>query len=166
MALTIEDGTGVAGANSYVTLAEARTYATDRGLSLPADDAALSVLLIKAWEYIDMEPRGSYKGNKTYLTSDTAKWPRTDVMVDGVTYASNEVPAVVKKAQIQAAVDIQTTDPTPILAGNLIKRKKVDVIETEYAIDYKAGQKPPTLTKVDMLLQPFLRYSSLRVVRV
>lgn len=166
MALTVEDGTGVAGANSYVTLAEARSYATDRGLSLPADDAALSVLLVKAWEYIDMEPRGLYKGDKTYLTPETAKWPRTGVIVDRVEYDAAVVPGAIKKAQIQAAVDIQTTDPTPVLAGNQIKREKVDVLETEYAIDYKAGQKAPTLTKVDMLLQPFLRYTSLRVTRI
>lgn len=38
MAIIVEDGTGVTGANSYISLADARTYATNRGFELSADD--------------------------------------------------------------------------------------------------------------------------------
>ena len=45
MALTIEDGSGVAGANSYIDVAAARTYAAARGLTLPAADGDVEALL-------------------------------------------------------------------------------------------------------------------------
>jgi len=52
MALIIEDGTIVAGADSYATLAVLRAYALKRGVTLSAVDADLEVLAIKAMDYI------------------------------------------------------------------------------------------------------------------
>ena len=50
MALVIEDGSRVAGANSYVTLAEARAFASARGVTLSAVDATLEPFVIKAFD--------------------------------------------------------------------------------------------------------------------
>ena len=51
MALVIEDGSEVSTANSYVTVAEIRTYATTRGVTtIPAVDAEVEVLAIKSME--------------------------------------------------------------------------------------------------------------------
>lgn len=167
MALVVENGTGLPGANSYVAVAEARQYAADRGLSLPATDPAVEVLLVRATEYLETAPRGPWQGDKTFPSVDTLSWPRIGVVIDGYELAQDEVPLQLKKALCQLAVEMQTVDPTPTLTGNVVKRKKVDVIETEYAIDYRAGQKPPTMTKVNGLLQPLLRASGmLRVTRI
>lgn len=167
MALTVEDGTGVENANSYVDLAYARAYATQRTLALPADDAACEALLIKAMDFIESEARGPYKGDQTYPGVDNLKWPRTGVYIEDVALDPAKIPATLKKAQCQLAVELQTLDALPTLAGQIVKREKVDVIETEYAIDYKAGQKPPVMTKVDLLLAPLLKKTgALRVVRI
>ena len=48
MALIIEDGTIVDGANSFVTAAELVTYADDYGLSIPATTAEQERLLRRA----------------------------------------------------------------------------------------------------------------------
>lgn len=58
MAIVVEDGTGVSGANSFVSLADARTYAADRGVTLSEDDAALSPLLHKAMDYLESKGLG------------------------------------------------------------------------------------------------------------
>jgi len=58
MAIVVEDGTGVSGANSFVSLADARTYAADRGVTLSEDDAALSPLLYKAMDYLESKGLG------------------------------------------------------------------------------------------------------------
>ena len=59
--LVVEDGTNVAGANSYVDLTYARTYAESVGLVLPAADEALKVVLLAAMTYIEgQEELGSF----------------------------------------------------------------------------------------------------------
>jgi len=51
--LTVEDGSIVTGANSYVSLAAARSYAAARGATVPAADADLEVMIIKAMDYLE-----------------------------------------------------------------------------------------------------------------
>lgn len=167
MALTVEDGTGVEGADSFVTIAELKTYAGSRGITLPTADADIEKLLVKAKDYLESEVQGKYKGYRTFPKLTTLKWPRTGVEIDGYYLPSTEIPLQLKQAQMQLAIELQTVDPTPTLSGNQIKREKVDVLETEYAIDYKSGQKPPVLTKVSFLLRPLLRnVGGIRVTRV
>lgn len=62
--LVIEDGSIVTGANSYISVEEARTYASCRGVSLSEDDSVVEVQLIKANDYLQ-SLRCSYKGCKT-----------------------------------------------------------------------------------------------------
>ena len=58
MALIIEDGTVVAGANSFATDAELQAYAAVRQVSLPAAQAEREALLITAIDYIvSKEPK-------------------------------------------------------------------------------------------------------------
>ena len=52
MAITVEDGSGVAGANSYATVAQLMTYAASRGVELEIKDHAAEVLLLKGMDYI------------------------------------------------------------------------------------------------------------------
>ena len=46
--ITVEDGSNVANANSFVTIAEARSYAVERGVTLSATDDDVAVQIIKA----------------------------------------------------------------------------------------------------------------------
>lgn len=161
MALTVEDGTGtVAGANSYVDLEDARAYASDRGYSLPADDAVLTHLLIRATDYLE-GLAGRYKGSKYVPETQSLQWPRLDVVIDGIELDPTEIPEKLKFAQIQAAVEIQTVDPLQTTSGYAIRRERVDVIETEYAIGTNMTSETPLprMPKVDALLSTLMRGS-------
>lgn len=57
MAITIvvEDGSGVTNANSYVSVADARIYASNRGVELPLDDDELAAMLIRSTDYLEAQ---------------------------------------------------------------------------------------------------------------
>lgn len=109
MPLTIEDGTGIANADSYVTLVEARAYATKYGFTLPADDTELEQLLCKATIYLETR-RHEYLGSKT-TTIQALQFPRTGVKIDCQDLDANTIPQVLKNAQIQLAVEQQAGVP-------------------------------------------------------
>lgn len=165
MALIIEDGTGKADATSYVTVAEARAYALARGVTLPADDAALEALLMQAMDYLEAQ-RKLYQGERTWPVGTLAhpaaqalQWPRTGVLVDcRYELASDAIPAELKRAQMQAAMEaFAGISLMPSTDGRFVKREKVDVIETEYMTgqDMGAGSVmgSPSFPAVDALLQ-------------
>jgi hypothetical protein len=53
LALVVEDGTGLADSNSYVSTDYVRNYAAFRGVSLPADDDALIPFMINAMDWLE-----------------------------------------------------------------------------------------------------------------
>ena len=81
MALVVEDGTGVTGADSYVSIAEADTYAAANGLTswASATAAAKEIALRQATRYVDTRYR--FRGSRLGLRQPL-EWPRGDV-VDG-----------------------------------------------------------------------------------
>lgn len=156
VALIIEDGTGVANADSYITLVEARAYAAKRGLSLPASpagDAELEQLLIKAMDYIEAK-RDEFQGTKTE-SDQSLQWPRSGVTIDGFEIDDDFIPKALKDAQAQLAVDGQTTDLMPAGTGREVIKEKVDVIEVQYA-EQGSGSVQPVFTKAEALLAPLL----------
>lgn len=163
MTLIIEDGTKIANANSYATLAEIRAFAALRGVTLSAVDATLEVQAIKAMDYLE-SLRDSYKGTKKY--SDQAlQWPRLDVWVDGYQLASTTIPVLLKNAQCQLCIEINNgVDLMPTSTGGSIKREKVDVIEIEYQPSASSIQKMRAFEGfLSPLLQSGFAFRTLRV---
>ncbi len=154
MALVIENGTGVAGATSYVTLVEARAYATARGVTLPSD-ADTTILVTKALDYLE-SLRDSYKGTKEY-GAGYLQWPRTDVEIDGFAVGIDAIPAELKNAQCQLAMEFYASvDPLATTSSAAIKSEKVGPLETVYALS--DGERPGVvMPKVDALLAPLLK---------
>ncbi len=168
MTLVVETGSVVAGANSYVTLAEARNYATARGITLSATDSVVEAQLIKAMDYLEAK-RSFYQGSKTSLTQ-VLQWPRTSVTIDDVDFSANAIPNELKSAQIQLAIEVANgVDIMPTRqAGQFVKREKVGPIETEFS-ETVGVTVEPTLTAVEALLEPLYKVSAgfkLRTVRV
>ena len=131
MALIIEDGTIVAGANSYVTVAELDSWATLYGITLnAADEAAKEVIILKGAAYVESF-RAEFDGNKVESTQPM-QWPRENVTIDGFDFPSNEIPQDLKNAQLQAAVETDAGADLQANQGQTVKREKVDVIEVEY----------------------------------
>lgn len=166
MALTIEDGSGVAGANSYIDVVAARTYAVARGLALPAADGDVEALLIKSMDFIEAY-RGDFQGLKTAATN-SLQWPRTGATLDGYPLAEDAIPQVLKDAQAQLAVDAQNADLMPTGTGREVVMERVDVVQVQYAESGNTNPQP-IFTKAEALLKPLFKsglFGSLRGLRV
>lgn len=166
MALVIEDGSGVAGANSYCSVASARTYASARGLSLPAADAEVELLLIKAVDFIESF-RGEFQGLKT-TQEQPLQWPRTGATLDGYEVSSTTIPEVLASAQAQLAADANLQELMPTSTGREVVMERVDVVQVQYAESGNTNQQP-IFTKAEALLKPLFKsslFGSLRSLRV
>ncbi len=102
MALTVEDGTGLAAANGYISVAFADTYHSDRlrtdwaGLSTPTKEGAI----IRATDYIDWRFGRKFRGTKQ-SKSQGLEWPRLSAL-DNDRFLLNDNDAVPR--QLQKAV--------------------------------------------------------------
>lgn len=169
MALIIEDGTGKPDAQSYVDATDARAYALARGVELPPVPSSgpdpVETQLILAMDFIEsMEFEA--KGHRS-TTTQAKSWPRTGVRLGcGCdVFPSDKIPANLIAAQNQLVVyQAQGYDLQPVFdpSKRLVKRKKVDVLETEYVSPSEMGAGynvtlGPTFPVVDALLKPLYR---------
>lgn len=137
MTFQVEDGTGLANANSYASVAEFDAYVADRGIdvSLLGTTQIKQQKLVQATGYIDLSNR--FKGFKL-VTTQALQFPRTSLYdCDGTLVASDAIPANVKYAAIEYAVRAATADLFAIPANDefgvlTAKRVKVGPIEREF----------------------------------
>lgn len=130
MALIIEDGSIVVGAQSVVTAAEMLTYANLRGLTVPSVEADREKLLILAMDYLkSIENR--MKGTRTDVDQELPE-PRQNVWLFGETFDANTIPEEYKNAQIEAAIAANTQSLLLNESSQNVKKEKLDVLEIEY----------------------------------
>lgn len=162
MALVIEDGSVVAGANSYIEVQDAKDYAAARGVDLGSDDAVTEQRLLGAMDYLESL---SYKGTRTDPDNQVLAWPRTGVVSDGRTYGPNVIPTQLKSAQAQLVIELFNG---VVLFGSssagggekFVKKEKVDVVEVEYATPKETGEAVlgmASIPAVDALLRGLLK---------
>lgn len=118
MTLIVEDGSVVAGAESYVTVAQYKTYCDNRGLSYSGTtDTQIEQNARKSWDYLLQEYRGKWKGYRKDATQ-IGDWPRSFVYLEPFVRGAsgsypylvddNTIPFEVRNAQcelMQRAVD-------------------------------------------------------------
>ena len=145
---TVEDGSIVTGANSYVTVAYADAYHSDRAnTSWTGTDAVKQAALVKATDYINQVYDSLWNG---YIvdSDQPLSWPRYDVEnVD-----SDVIPDRLKQAVCLLALESLSADLNPVQA-RAVKREKVDVVEVEYMDNAMAGKSRPA---VSGLLAPYV----------
>lgn len=168
MAIIVEDGTIVSGANSYVAHTDLADYATLRGVTLSAVQATREVLLIKAMDWLG-QYANRWKGVRT--DDDQAlEWPRANVILydSGPYLDQNTIPAELKNLQMTvalAAIDVTLLPTHDITRQGPIVREKVDVLEIEYANTGKV-MRLPAVTSTEAYLGVLLRGAGrLTVVR-
>lgn len=141
MALTIEDGTGVANADSYVTVAECEAFAIAYfGSSLSGSSTAKEAALRRAALFMDSLP---WKGHRTFGRNQGLAWPRKDV-TDGEEneIPEGEIPEEVKNAQhIFARAEFQNPG---ILAPTVTLSDKKTLIEVK-GIKWQPRASPNTI---------------------
>jgi len=129
MALIIEDGSIVADANSYVTIAEYRAYGAARGLTITTDDTLAEQQLIRAMDHL-LTYEGDYQG---YRVSDvqTLSFPRSPVYVYGVDQ-SELIPENIKNGQSRFAYDAASSDLLTTGTGQEVIEEQVGPLKTKY----------------------------------
>lgn len=185
MAVTVivEDGTVVANANSYISVADATTYFTNRPntdwTAASADEKAAA--LIKATDYMVQKYRLKWRGIRVNF-DQVLDWPRAGVITEdfyspetaprptiftglAYEYPTNVVPLEVKNACCElAARSLASSDPlnADLSRGGAVKREKVGTLEVEYfgnAVPYTVYQ------AIDDLLRPFFKSTGNRLQR-
>lgn len=164
--LVVEDGSNVANANSFNTLAEIKAYALLRRRTLPDDDELLEGYAIRAMDYLSSF-EDQYKGDRTN-DDQTLSFPRSDLVIRNTDFPEDEMPAEIKSAQCQLVIEMAAgviLQPTFVLSDR-VKRKKIGVLETEWFDGMQSGNEP-MVPAVDALLSPLLRMTfGLTTVRV
>lgn len=156
MTLIIEDGTGVANSNSYVTDLEYTDYATTRGLTVGSDETAREKELILANDFLE-SMRASYQGNKT-LQANSLQFPRCGVFIDGFSVDDDVIPQELKNAQMEAGAYANANDLITNTASQNVSSEKVDVIEISYFSGGKTGS--GALDRINVWLRPLLKLNS------
>jgi hypothetical protein len=125
MALIIEDGTGKTNSQSYASEAELSAYAVARGVTISGTD---DQLLLRAMDYLEQQNFKGTKGTK----EQALQWPRFDVVIDTYWIDTDEIPLLLKEAQMEYALSIDAgVDPSETVDRS-VKREKVSSIEVEY----------------------------------
>ncbi len=165
MSLVVEDGTGIATAESYCSVADADTYHTNQGnaawalLSTTLKEQALR----RATTFMEGKFRDIYAGYRKGIIQSLS-WPRIWVPVRDAPagygsfmmyYPQDTVPAAVSAACAKLALIASTEDLSPALKQGVIKRK-IGPLETEYDRFSPQGTR---YREIYMLLNPFVKSS-------
>lgn len=136
MTVIVEDGTGLADANSYVSEDEADTYADDRGITAWSDSAAdKEAALVRATTTLDATYRNRFSGSRLNGRAQALEWPR----LNSYDYLGNlldddEVPIEVRDATIELAFR-ELADPGSTMPDldRTIRSLKAGSVSIEYA---------------------------------
>lgn len=146
MALTIEDGSIVTGANSYITVAEYNAWADARfgsGRSTaPADDTATEQLILRAMDYFETQ---SFKG-AIVQEDQPLQFPRYGLVIDGYVKDSDEIPKEVKTSIYELAYANELSIGQLNTEERTVKREKIDGIEVEYADNSSSSDYSPAIS--------------------
>lgn len=129
MALVIEDGSIVTGANSYVSTSTFSTYLSSRGKSFESLVGNSEQTLLLGMDYIEVQ---NFLGSK-YTKGQSLQWPRAGVYIDGFLIEVTEIPSDLQYAQMEAAIAIDSGNNPLDTLDRETKREKVGDIEVEYS---------------------------------
>lgn len=112
MSLIVEDGTGLATAESYISVADAGTYHSNRGNTAWAalsSDTVREQYLRKATDYMMAMYRNSWQGWRVD-DEQALDWPRYGCVVDGISVDDDIVPTPIKNACAELALKVASGD--------------------------------------------------------
>jgi len=162
MALTVEDGTGLANADAYISIADAETYFANFGRVTTTwnalDTAAKESKVRSATQHLDRYYGGGFSGFRADR-DQSLEWPRRGAVDDnGWTIDSDAVPVVVQRAMaelaLRAAASELLPDPASSSIGVTRTMDKVGELETErwYSAPIGSGDTDPVYRIVEELL--------------
>lgn len=166
--IVIEDGTGIANAQSYATVAELVAYAAARSVTLPPTELEQEGLLLEAAAFLEMlavEP--GFIGRRNTRAQGLA-WPRTGATVESFALPATEIPREIRMAQMQLALDTLVVGellPTQAAPdrGTIIEETIEGAVSTKYdKLAPPAGGLVPGLQlgRAAAFVKPFLRWDA------
>lgn len=163
MTLIVEDGSGLANAESYISVADTDDYNTkyvgNAGWTAETDVAVKEAALRRATQWLDNEYGNKWKGRRINEAM-SLDWPRYEVYDrDGYYIDSDAVPNGVREATAEMAIKIHGgEDPMPDQTDpGTIKSEMVRVGPITEDIEYMGGKSQSTwFKKIDALLQQLI----------
>lgn len=156
--LIVETGSGVPGANSWITLDEADAYHEAYGNAAwaPLTDEEKKAALRRATNYIVGAYSGKWKGVRTY-EEQTLPWPRQKVYdYDNQLIPDDVIPTALKDAQAEAGFR-EAIAPNSLLpdrgAGGTITSVSAGSVSVSFD---KGASVNPVFGVIDNLLNVFL----------
>lgn len=147
MPLTIEDGSIVADADSYITVAEYTAWANARfdasRATLPADTAAYEAIILRAMDYFETL---SFIGE---LVEDNQplQWPRAWAVIDGYSVESREIPKQVKTALYELAYAEEKAEGMSNVIEREVSSEKVGPISISYESGSSSRSVVPSISR-------------------
>lgn len=167
------------GTDTYISLVDAQTYATNNGLTLGANNAATETLLKQATVALDRIYGNKYLGIKAtetqslawpriYTNSDVivphyaGEWPYVTVDSDGNPRDFSGIQPESGYAEVELAAMLQSgTDPYLQPEPSLSQiRQKVATLEEEKQFKSSQGYQTNPLYKIALILRPLLKSST------
>lgn len=163
MSLTVEDGTIVSGADSYISVVDADTYFSNRGATAWAalTNSVKEQSLRKATvNYLDAVYNGRWLGSR--VSSDQVlDWPRQYVVFEGFEVATTTIPDKLKYACAELALRSSSAELL-LDEDQKIIREQIGPID----VTYQGGASQLTkYSVVEELLKPLL-YANSRTNRL
>ena len=173
MALVVEDGTVVAGANSYISVADATDYLTQRGYTIwtPLLEGEKEQALVRATDYLATY---TWRGNRV-SADQLLDWPRSGAVMYGFDVAETVIPLALKNACAELAIRAAAAALMPDIpfdeTGRLVTKTvdKIGPIDEERSYATRGPLSIPVLTRrypqVDHMLAQLVRSASNTVYR-
>jgi len=156
MALIVEGGTVVPNADSFLSLADARSLASNYGITLPVDDTEAEITLRNGYLFLLTEER-NLQGSRV-SAEQTGIFPRKDVLQNCFELPSDIIPQEVKMAQLYAADAINNGASTNnIDDGQRLKSFNVDGVYSETYQDGSSESTNANIQGVENSLFPFTK---------
>ena len=165
MALTVEDGSGVTGANTYVSLSNCNTYHSNLGNSTwTGTDAQKTSAIYRAMRWVEAQPWKGYK----YDYDQALEWPRSGVVdKNGYSVGEDEIPPQVVDVLCEAAlIELASAGALrPALARG--GRVKMQEVVGAVKVEYESGAQTTTDYKVlSFLLKGLIKGNSVITVEL
>lgn len=160
MAFVVEDGSGLANANSYSSVADADAYFSDRGITAwTGSNTVKEQALVRATDFIESVFGQRFRGA---VTTDTQSLSFPRYINDTI----GSVPACLKKATAEYALRALSAsllpDPAADTSGLALSQKTTVVgpIETTYKYATTIQAIVKNYPAADLLLAPLVRPAS------
>lgn len=163
MAFVVEDGTGLANSNAYVSVAEADAYFVESTNRWTGTSLAKQKAIVRATRAVDLLGDGRFKGIKL-LSTQALAWPREDAY-DSDGYEMTGVPQYLKNAVFEAALAELETEGA--LMPDTERTPNFERVEGVVQVAYTEGSYPGTTYRaVSNWLSKVCTGSGMKVVRV